>query len=348
LAVRAIVLVKHGPPEQALELREWPDPVPAEGQVLIDVHAAGINFADIVARVGLYPDAPKTPSVMGYEVAGVVEALGPGVSGLERGQRVLAATRFTGFAEKAVAAAANVLPLPDRMSFEQGAAIPVNYGTAYAAVGLMACVRPGETVLVHAAAGGVGIAALQLLRERGAVVIGTASAAKHEAVRAQGAEHTIDYRSQDVGREVDRITNGRGVDVVLDALGEFRQSYSMLATGGRLVAYGASKLVTGERRNLAKALTGVATMPRFNALKMMNDTKAVIGMNLLHWWDAEGSLEKFIRPLTELMEKGAIEPVVSESFPFSRAADAHRFIQERRNIGKVVLVPDGVREQAAA
>jgi NADPH:quinone reductase-like Zn-dependent oxidoreductase len=346
--MRAIVLAKHGPPEQALELREWPDPVPGEGQVLIDVRAAGLNFADIVARVGLYPDAPKTPSVMGYEVAGVVDAVGPGVTGFEPGQRVVAATRFTGFAEEAVADAANVLPLPEGMSFEQGAAIPVNYGTAYAAVALMACVKRGETVLVHAAAGGVGIAALQLLRDRGAVAIGTASASKHDAVRAQGAEHVIDYRSQDVEQEIDRITNGRGVDVVLDALGEFRQSYSMLAAGGRLVIYGASKLVTGDRRNVAKAIKGVVTMPRFNALKMMGDSKAVMGLNLLHWWDAEGSLEKFIRPLVELIERGVIEPVVSEAFPFSRAADAHRFIQERRNVGKVVLVPDSAREKAAA
>jgi synaptic vesicle membrane protein VAT-1 len=346
--MHALVLAKHGPPEEALELREWPDPAPAAGQVLIAVHAAGLNFADIAARVGLYPDAPKTPSVMGYEVAGLVEALGPGVGELQPGQRVVAATRFKGFAEKVAVDVRNVLALPDDMSFEQGAAIPVNYGTAYAAIGLMACVKRGETVLVHAAAGGVGIAALQLLRERGAIAIGTASAAKHEAVRAQGAEHVIDYRSQDVKQEVDRITNDRGVDVVLDALGEFRQSYSMLAVGGRLVAYGASKLVTGEKRNIAKAVRGVATMPRFNALKMMSDTKAVIGLNLLRWWDAEGSLEKFMRPLVELLEKGVIEPVVAEAFPFSRAADAHRFIQERRNIGKVVLVPDAVREKAAA
>jgi NADPH:quinone reductase-like Zn-dependent oxidoreductase len=315
---------------------------------LIDVRAAGLNFADIAARVGLYPDAPKTPSVMGYEVAGAVEAVGPGATGVEPGQHVVAATHFTGFAEKAVADSRNVLPLPEGMSFEQGAAIPVNYGTAYAAIGLMACVRRGETVLVHAAGGGVGIAALQLLRERGAVAIGTASSSKHDAVRAQGAEHVIDYRSKDVRREVDRITNGRGVDVVLDALGEFRQSYSMLATGGRLVAYGASKLITGEKRNIATAVRGVVTMPRFNPLRMMNDNKAVIGLNMLRWWDAEGSLEKLIRPLVELMEKGVIQPVVSESFPFSRAADAHRFIQERRNVGKVVLVPDAVREKAAA
>jgi NADPH:quinone reductase-like Zn-dependent oxidoreductase len=323
-------------------VQDWPDPVPGAGELLVDVRAAGLNFADIVARVGLYPDAPKTPAVMGYEVAGLVESVGPGVTGYEPGQRVVAATRFTGFAEKAVTAVANVLALPESMSFEQGAALPVNYGTAYAAVTLMANVRPGETVLLHAAAGGVGIAVLQLLCERGAEVIGTASASKHDACRSHGAAHVIDYRTQDVKEEVDRITGGKGVDVVLDSLGEFRRSYSMLGPGGRLVIYGASNIVTGDRRNIAKAIREVATMPRFNALKLMNQNKAVMGLNILHWWDRSGSLEEFIQPLVALMESGAIEPVVAESFPFSRAAEAHRFIQERKNVGKVVLVPDAV------
>jgi NADPH:quinone reductase-like Zn-dependent oxidoreductase len=344
--MRALVLAKHGPPENALQVRDWPDPEPAEGEVLIDVRAAGLNFADIVARVGLYPDAPKTPCVMGYEVAGLVETVGPGAYGFEPGQRVVAATRFNGFAEKAAAATANVLALPDSMSFEEGAALPVNYGTAYAAVSLMASVRPGETVLVHAAAGGVGIAALQLLRERGAVAIGTASASKHDAARAQGAAHVIDYRTQDVKEEVDRITSGQGVDVVLDPLGEFRASFSMLRSGGRLVAYGASNIVTGDRRNIPKAIKEVATMPRFNVLKLMNENKAVMGLNLLHWWDRAGSLEDFMQPLVGLIQKGAIEPVVAASFPFSKAAEAHRFIQERKNIGKVVLTPDGAAANA--
>jgi NADPH:quinone reductase-like Zn-dependent oxidoreductase len=337
--MRALVLVKHGAPDQALEVRDWPEPKMGPEDVLIDVKATGINFADILARMGLYPDAPKPPCVMGYEVAGVVSAVGAQVSGFQPGQRVIAATRFNGFAERAAPRAQDVLPLPDRMSFEQGAALPVNYGTAYSAIVLMAAVRPGETVLVHAAAGGVGIAALQLLRNRGADVIGTASASKHDAIRAQGAKHAIDYRTQDVAKEVERITGGRGVDVVLDALGEFRKSYALLGAGGRLVMYGASKLATGERRNMVKALKEVATMPRFNALKLMNDTKAVIGLNLLKWWDKRGSLDELTSPLMELANQGVIEPVVAATFPFERAADAHRFIQERRNIGKVVLTP---------
>jgi NADPH:quinone reductase-like Zn-dependent oxidoreductase len=335
--MRALVLVKHGPPETALQVRDWPDPQVGGDDVLIEVRAAGLNFADVLARVGLYPDAPKPPCVMGYEVAGVVREVGAGVTGFSEGQRVFAGTRFNGFAELVATNAGNVLPLPEGVSFEQGAAVMVNYGTAYAAVNLMAGVRPGEVVVVHAAAGGVGIAALQLLRGKGAEVVGSASASKHDAIREQGVTHAIDYRTQDVKAEVQRITKGRGADVVLDALGEFRESYSMLATGGRLVIYGASKFLTGDRRNIAKAIKEVATMPRFNALKLMNDTKAVMGLNLLHWWDRRGSLEELTGPLVPMLENGSISPVVAAAFPLERAADAHRFIQERKNIGKVVL-----------
>jgi NADPH:quinone reductase-like Zn-dependent oxidoreductase len=337
--MRAVVLVRHGTPDRALEVRDWPDPTPGQGEVLVDVRAAGLNFADILARMGLYPDAPKPPCVMGYEVAGLVESVGPGTSGVEPGQRVIAATHFGGFAERAVADARNVLALPEGMSFEQGAALPVNYATAYTAIVLMAAVRPGETVLVHAAAGGVGIAALQILRDRQAQAIGTASASKHDAIREQGAAHAIDYRNQDVTKEVERITGGRGVDVVLDALGEFRESYSLLGTGGRLIMYGASKLASGERRNIARAVKEVATMPRFNPLKLMNQNKAVMGLNLLKWWEERGSLEELTQPLIQLVEQGKISPVVAKAFPFDQAGDAHRFIQERKNVGKVVLTP---------
>jgi NADPH:quinone reductase-like Zn-dependent oxidoreductase len=337
--MRALVLTKHGPPDEALAVQERPDPPVGPGQVRIRVHAAGLNFADVLARVGLYPDAPKPPAVLGYEAAGEVESVGPGADGFQPGQRVVAGTRFNGFAELVTADVSNVLPIPDRLSFEEAAAVPVVFGTAYAAVVLLSAVRPGETVLVHAAAGGVGIAAVQIARERGAEVIGTASAAKHDAVREQGAAHVIDYRSQDVQAEVNRLTGGKGVDVVLDALGSFRESYKLLRPGGRMVMYGASQLLTGDKRNIVKTLRAVATMPRFSAIKLMNDNRSVMGLNLLHWWDERGSLEELIGPLNDLLDRGVIKPVVAEAFPFDRAADAHRYIQERKNVGKVVLTP---------
>jgi NADPH:quinone reductase-like Zn-dependent oxidoreductase len=337
--MRALVLTKHGPPDEALAVQERPDPPVGPGQVRIRVHAAGLNFADVLARVGLYPDAPKPPAVMGYEAAGEVESVGPGADGFQPGQRVVAGTRFNGFAELVTADVSNVLPIPDRLSFEEAAAVPVVFGTAYAAVVLLSAVRPGETVLVHAAAGGVGIAAVQIARDRGAEVIGTASAAKHDAVREQGAAHVIDYRSQDVQAEVNKLTGGGGVDVVLDALGSFRESYKLLRPGGRMVMYGASQLLTGDKRNIVKTLRAVATMPRFSAIKLMNDNRSVMGLNMLHWWDERGSLEELIGPLNDLLDRGVIKPVVAEAFPFDRAADAHRYIQERKNVGKVVLTP---------
>jgi synaptic vesicle membrane protein VAT-1 len=337
--VRAVVMTKHGPPDQALAVQERPEPPVGQGQIRIRVHAAGLNFADVMARVGLYPDAPKPPTVMGYEAAGEIESVGPGADGFAVGQRVVAATRFNGFAELATADTGNAFAIPDSMSFEEAAAVPVVFGTAYYAVAHLAAVRPGETVLVHAAAGGVGIAATQILTDVGAVVIGTASASKHDAVRAQGAAHVIDYRTKDVGAEVKRITGGQGVDVVLDALGSFRESYKLLRPGGRMVMYGASQLLTGDRRNVVKALRTVVRMPRFNAIKLMNDNKSVMGLNLLHWWDDRGSLGELTPALSDLIERGVIRPVVAEAFPFDRAADAHRFIQERKNVGKVVLTP---------
>ena len=183
--MRSVVLTKHGPPE-VLQVQERPEPEAGPGEVVIDVHAAGINFADLMARVGLYPDAPKPPTVVGYEVAGIVSRLGDGVEGLSVGDRVMAGTRFGGYSERVAAKADDVAALPDELSFEQGAAVPVNYVTAYLGLIRFGSLEPGERVLVHAAAGGVGIAATQIAKARGAEVYGTASPGKHDAIRGFG------------------------------------------------------------------------------------------------------------------------------------------------------------------
>src|SRR4051794_1264423 len=240
--MRAVVLTGQGGPE-VLQVREMPDPPVGPGEVRIAVRAAGINFADTMARVGLYPDAPKTPCVLGYEVAGEVESVGDGVSGHRVGDRVLAGTRFGGQAELVTVPEGQALPLPKRLSFEQGAAFPVNYGTAYAALIVMGSLREGDRVLIHAAAGGVGIAATQIARNVGAEIFGTASPSKHDAIRAQGVKHPIDYRNQDFEAETMRITGGEGVDLIIDALGptSFRKDYRLLRPGGRMVMYGLSE-----------------------------------------------------------------------------------------------------------
>jgi NADPH:quinone reductase-like Zn-dependent oxidoreductase len=343
--MRALVITEHGPPD-VLRIQERPDPHPGPGEVRVRVRAAGINFADLLARTGMYPDAPKPPCVIGYEVAGVVESVGTGVESVAVGDRVMAATRFGGQAELCTVAERDVMPLPDRLSFEQGAAVPVNYGTAYAGLVLMGGLREGDRVLIHAAAGGVGISATQIAAVRGAEVFGTASASKHEAIRAQGVDHAIDYRTTDFEEAVARLTDGAGIDIAFDAIGptSFRKDYRLLRPGGRLICYGLSEVQTGEGRNIPAVLRSLAsmttaTMPWWKSMGIMNENKGVFGLNMLHWWDREGSIERVVEPLREDLASGRIDPVVAASFPFAEAADAHRFIHERRNVGKVVLVP---------
>ena len=329
-----------------LQVLERPDPPVGPGEVRIAVKAAGVNFADTMARLGLYPDAPKPPCVMGYEVAGTVESIGEGVSGHAVGDRVVAGTRFGGQAELVTVPEVQVLPLPERLSFEQGAAFPVNYGTAYAALIVVGSLREGNRVLIHAAAGGVGIAATQIARNVGAEIFGTASPGKHEAIRAQGVAHPIDYRNQDFEAETMRLTGGEGVDLIIDALGptSFRKDYRLLRPGGRLVMYGISEASTETGRDIPRMLKSLAkmplaTIPWWKSLALMNENKGVFGLNMLKWWDREGSLDRVTEPLMADLEVGLLEPVVAESFPFERAGDAHKFIAERRNVGKVVLFP---------
>ncbi len=343
--MKAVVLTGKGGPE-VLQVQERPDPAVGPGEIRIAVRAAGINFADTMARVGLYPDAPKTPCVLGYEVAGEVESVGEGVTDHALGDRVMAGTRFGGQAELVTVSSEMALPMPEGLSFEEGAAFPVNYGTAYAALVLMGGLKEGERVLIHAAAGGVGISAVQIARNIGAEVVGTASASKHEAIRAQGVAHAIDYRNMDFEAEVNRITSGEGIDLVIDALGptSFRKDYRLLRPGGRLVMYGLSESTNEKGRDLAATLKSLAkmpmaTMPWWKSLQIMNENKGIFGLNMLGWWDSEGNLDRVTAPLLADLEQGRLAPVVAESFPFERAGDAHRFIAERRNIGKVVLFP---------
>jgi NADPH:quinone reductase-like Zn-dependent oxidoreductase len=333
--MRAVVITRHGPPE-VLQVRDLPAPErPLGGQVLVDVRAAGVNFADTMARMGLYREAPKPPCVVGYEIAGEVRAVGPGVEDFSPGDRVVAGTRFGGYAEQVVVRAVDAFALPDRLTFEEGTAVPVNYATAWAGLLRYGGLRAGERVLIHAAAGGVGTAATQIAKRAGAEVFGTASPGKHDAIRRNGVDHAIDYTRPGWERDVPKL------DLVMDAIGgrSFRTSYRLLRPGGRLVCFGASAVATGERRNVLTALRTVVRMPRFNLIEQMSESKAVIGLNMLRLWDDKGSLDEAREPLTEMLEDGTIRPLVAQSFPFERAAEAHRLIAERGNVGKVVLVP---------
>ena len=334
--MKQLVIPRFGPPE-VLEVREAPDPPVLPGTVRIRVRAAGINFSDLLARQGLYPDAPKPPCTVGYEVAGIVESIAAGVTAVRVGDRVVATTRFGGQSELVVAPASGVFPLPAGWSFEQGAAFPVVYLTAHHALVRVAAARRGESVLVHAAAGGVGLAVAEIARILGLRVLGLCGTAKHSVMREYGVEP---FDSRDP-RWFDAVRRAapKGVDIVLDAVGgdSWRQGYRLLAPAGRLICYGASVLSEGSGRNILKVLWRVLRFPRFGPITLMNDNKSVAGLNLGHLWSNEKLLTPQIQALLDHAREGKLTPRVDRTFPLAEAAAAHRYIHERRNIGKVLL-----------
>jgi NADPH:quinone reductase-like Zn-dependent oxidoreductase len=261
------------------------------------------------------------------------------VTGFHDGDRVVALTRFGGYSDVVTVPAAQVFHFPDVLSDSEAAAVPVNYLTAAIALYRMAALAPGETVLIHNAGGGVGIAATQLARLRRALVIGTASASKHAALRSFGVEHAIDYRNADVAQAVREITKGRGVDVILDPIGgrSFLASYRMLAPLGRLIMFGLSAAAPGERRSILRVFGAWLATPRFDPLSLINRNRGVFGLHVGHLWEQRRQLASLMEMLLSELRAGRLAPVVARTFPIERAADAHRFIQSRQNIGKVVL-----------
>ena len=281
--MRAVWITRPAGPE-ALEVRETPDPEPGPGQVRIRVRAAGLNFAEVMAAQGLYPDAPKPPCVVGYEVAGLIDAVGDGTQGRAARQRVL----------------------------------------------------------VHMAAGGVGTAVLQLCRTVDDLeVFGTASAVKHDVLKAEGCAHPIDYHATDYAAEVGRLTAGEGVDVVLDPLGghDWRKGLKLLRPCGRLVAYGFANLATGQRRRPARLVSQAAGIPLLTPLGLMNHNRTISGVNIGHLWGQIAILREELQAVLVLWDRGSVKPLIDRTYTFTEAATAHRRILHHQNTGKVVLKP---------
>jgi synaptic vesicle membrane protein VAT-1 len=342
LIVRQIWITRAGPPE-VLEVKEAPDPQPKSGEVRIRVEASGVNFADILGRLGLYPDLPPMPVVPGYEVSGRVDAVGPGVDAAWTGREIFAPTRFGGYADTLCVPVNQVFERPVGMSAQEAAAIPVNYLTAWQLLVVMGALKRDETILVHSVGGGVGIAATQIAKHLGARVIGTASAAKHAEMRALGVDHLIDYRTENFETRVRQITGGRGVELIVDAIGgeSWKKDYRILAPTGRLGMFGISAAATRKERSMLAMLSLLASVPwfQFNPLSLMNANKGVFGVNQGHMWGEIDRMRGWSDQLLNLWRQGAIKPRIAESFLFGEAAKAHHYIQDRRNIGKVLLVP---------
>jgi len=342
--MKALVLTEHGPPE-VLQLLDRPDPRPGPDEVAVAVRCAGVNFADVLARLGLYPDAPPPPCIIGYEFSGEIVEAGASVTRFGVGDQVMGACRFGGYSEVVCTAAAEVQPLPDGWTHAEGTALPGNYTTAYAALVRYGSIRAGERLLVHSAGGGVGIAAAQIGLASGAEVVGIASGWKHDALLSMGLTRVVDSRSDDLVGEL-RAMFGQEepFDLVLDTLGGQSplRSYSLMRAGGRLVCVGSADLVAGERRDSARVREMVRSTARFSAQRLMLESKSVIGLNLLRLGDVLGSTAEYLRELQPWIGSGSIRPVIAAAYPLAEGAAAHRFLQERRNLGKVVLsVTDG-------
>ena len=338
--MRQVWITKTGNPE-VLQVREAPDPSAAKGQLRIRVKAAGINFADLMARVGLYPDAPKLPCVVGYEVSGIVDQIGEGVTGFAEGDRVFAMPKFGGYTDTLAIDQKQVFKMPAAMTFEEAAALPVVYLTAYNMMMFTGHLRPESSVLIHSAAGGVGLAAIQLAKTRNCTIIGTASASKHDYLREQGCQHPIDSRSGDVSAAVRKIVGERGIDLILDPVGgpSWNEGYDLLAPCGRLVAFGLSAAASGKKRSLIHAVSQVIRVKKFSPMKLMDDNKTLSGCNMGHLFAYIDLLRPQFLALLEMYERGEIKPHVDRTFPFEEAAAAHHFLHDRKAVGKVLLVP---------
>ena len=332
--MKRIVYTKRGGLE-AIEIIDEKSPEPGNNEVMIEVHRAGINFADLMMRQGLYGAAPDFPFTPGYEVSGVIRAIGSDVERHNVGDRVVALTGFGGYAEQVVVSEERAWTLPDNVSFDAAAAMPVTYLTAHHMLVHLGNFREGDSVLVHHAAGGVGTATAQIVKAlKGGRIYGTASVEKADFVEEMGMIHIP--RGEDFVQRIKGESDG--VHHALDPVGgkHVMESYKALRNGGRLYVFGASSAVKGPKRALWTAIKMWRTTPRFDPIRMMNSNKSVYGVHMGMWKDEEIAREQMIA-LASMLEKGQIDPVIDSVYRFEDVAKAQQYIHNRGNRGKVLL-----------
>jgi NADPH:quinone reductase-like Zn-dependent oxidoreductase len=338
--MKAIVITQYGAAHEAFELQERPTPQPGDGQVRIAVEAFGLNYADISARQGTYADAPPPPCVIGYEVVGRIDALGSGVTQLAVGQRVAALTRFGGYATAAVTDARAAVSIPDDLDAGVAVAIPTQGGTAYYCAEELVRLHPGDHVLVHAAAGGVGTWLVQLCKRRGCVVYGTAgSDAKLDTLRKLGVDHPINYRREDFAEAVQRIRGVAGLDVIFDSLGgsAVRKGLRLLAAGGRIVCFGAAERESGPWQ-LVRDARFAASFGFVHPIPLLMHCKSILGVNMLRLADQRPeTLGRVLHAVADLTLKGEIQPLVGGRFTTDQIAAAHELLGGRGSTGKIVV-----------
>lgn len=334
---RRLVITKAGSPS-VLDVIEMPMPMPKEKEVCIEVYFAGINFADTLMRLGLYQPRPPFPFTPGYEVSGVIHSLGKGVTDFEVGQRVVAAMPNGGQASHVIAATSRVIPLPEEMSLEKAAAMPVTYITAHHMLHHLGNLKATDSVLIHGGAGGVGTAALQLCQWAGIdKVWATASGHKADVIKKYGGI-PIDRHNEDFVDIIKQATEGRGVDHILDPIsGEnLKRSLKVLAMGGKVYTYGMSAAAPTSKRSLLKAYFAWRKTPKLDPLKMMTRNQGIFGVHM-GTWDNEEVIAEQLHRIMEGIATGKLDPVIDSVFDIEEAAKAHQHIHDAKNIGKVLL-----------
>ncbi len=338
--MKAFVLTKHGSAQTAFELQEKPDLVPGKTDVIVEVEAFGLNFADIMARNGLYKDAPPLPSVIGYEAAGRVVKVGADVKELKVGQRVAAFCRFGGYATQILASENGVVPIPEDMDVGVALALMVQYSTAWYCAEYAMTILPGDHVLVQAAAGGVGTALVQMAKHRGAIVYGTAGSEKKlEYLRGMGVDHPINYNKEDFFEKIKGMRGEEGLDIVFDSLGAkaFNKGYKLLGRGGKIVGYGASSR-TGSGGNIFGDIKTLLGFGRYWAAFLLMESRAVIGCNMLRIADHRPQVLKHcMTSVVKAASEGILKPNVGKRFKHTELAEAHEFVEGRKSMGKVIV-----------
>ncbi len=338
--MKAIVLTKYGTAEKAFQIEDRLKPEVTNDGVLIKVHTTGLNFADVVARRGLYPDAPKNPAVLGYDVAGIVEAVGKDVNHVRAGDRVTALTRFNGYAEYVNTVGYGVSKISDDIPFAEATALSTQACTAY--YSLCECVQlhPDDTVLIHAAAGGVGSIMTQIAKHKKCKIIGTASSLKQEFLFSNGVDIAIDYKQDDFKSVIENKLGKKSVDYVFDSIGgkTFKKGMQLLKPTGKIITYGAASQVQGSKSGLLSTLPMALGFGIFSPIQLLMQSHAIIGVNMLRVADYKPKL--FNHVLTNVIRmtaEGIIKPVIAKSFKAEEIAAAHEFIESRKSIGKVVV-----------
>ena len=336
--MKAIQLLRYGHPDKCFKINEVPEPVPAENEVLIKVEFSGLNFADVVARRGLYPEAPKNPAVLGYDVVGTIEKINAKDSRFKIGDRVVALTRFGGYAEKVATRIEGVALLPDNIDHAKATALATQACTAYYASAYLSRLREGDNVLVHAAAGGVGSLICQIAKSKNCTVFGTASPSKHEYLKSIGVDHCIDYRNNDFYSQIKSILGGHAIDHAFDSVGgkTFRKSYKLLGPCGNIVSFGAADQIHGN--NKLKAILAAIGFGIFSPIQYLMLSKSLKTVNMLKVADHKPALFNHI--LNQVMlcvENDIIEPKLDSVYNYQNIAEAHTRLESRKSIGKIVL-----------